>query len=147
MEYQAAKGMYDVLYRFDYSYSSELEYKDRLKALLSKLVMAQIDGAMVLVLVADCWETVYKMRTSAYVKSVEDKLHICGVSLSEADKAITVLPRFTVYAPNPEFKDTLLFGITEALTDGNSSNDPTADDSPNRECEAERGGEQPAKVE
>ena len=117
-EWQAAHAAFAVALdkKVDGSHSAVVEFKLQTKRLFGKLAAVQTGDAPVLVLMGDCWETVYKMRTSMYVSALLNRgVYVCGVSLSETEKALTELPNFTVHAPGLDFKDGLLYDIKEAL--------------------------------
>jgi hypothetical protein len=115
-EWQAAYTAFSWLLTNKYEHKALVEYKERTKDLLGKLVMIQLGNPAALVLVSDCWEDVYKMRTSMYVSSILSKcVYVCGVSLSETEKAIAEMPNFTLHAPGADFKAGLLYDVKEAL--------------------------------
>ena len=116
VEWQTAYRSFDWIMKNAYNHSKLIEFKTNVKALLGKVIRVQLGDPSALVLVSDCWEDVYKMRTSAYVSSIlNEELYVCGVSLSETDKVLTEMPNFTLHAPGPDLKGSLVYDLSEAV--------------------------------
>lgn len=114
--------------RFKQEQYAAREFEKAVAVLFAELVAAQLGGAEILMLVSDCWEELYKMRTSIYIAAAMGKYqpYVCGVSLSEIEVPLSELPNFTVHAPGVDFKGGLLFDIDRVLSEREKDKDGRA---------------------